>query len=456
MIVSATTRTRRAVAALAAAAALVLGAATGASAARVTDAAPQVVADVRASTYPWSPDPVVGELFDVTSEGWSGDVPVGTSTVTTMTITARQDLVLRPGNWHPGYGDFDFALSGTCPRNLFGSARMAPGDTCTVTWTIHPVELRAGSTAWFFSATPVDPAGVATGESVHGRHDLSFMTHVFLSEKVDFGPVAVGNSVTRPVTIRNVSPVDALLVVDAPDAPVDLPDRPVDPVLVPAGESLTLDAVYTPTWADDELISRAWFHTTLPGSDSRMTGIVRFSGSGVAPVVEPTDPPVDPTDPPVDPTGPVNPFDPSWPIVEVGPLLAPGVYPTVPVDPIDPILPIVDVGPLLAPGLDPTVPMDPTGSTVPIVDVEVPLIPGLDPSGAGRTDAPSAAAVSAEPTPDVVTVPADAEAGAGALATTGGGWTTLVLGALTLLSSGLVLRTWARARSARDGARAVL
>ncbi len=415
MIVSTTTRTRRATAALAAAAALVLGAATGASAAPVTDAAPQVVADVRTSTDPWSPDPVVGELFDMTSQGWSGDVPVGTSTVATMTITAKQDLVLRPGNWYSGSEYFDFALSGTCPSSLFGSARMAPGDTCTVTWTIHPVELSSVSAGWSFYATPVDPAGVATGEKVLGQHNLSFMTHVFLTEDVDFGPVTVGTSATRPVTFRNVSAVDAVLAVDAPYAPVDLPDRPVEPVLVPAGESLTLDAVYTPTWAH-ELSSSAWFRTTLPGSDSRATGIVRFSGSGVDPVVEPTDPPVEPTDPPVDPTGPVDLTDP----------------------------------------VDPTVPVDPTDPTAPIVDVEAHLAPGVDPSGAGRTDAPSPAAVSAEPTPDVVTAPADAEAGAGALATTGGGWTTLVLGALTLLSSGLVLRTWARARSARDGARAVL
>ena len=249
MIVSTTTRTRRATAALAAAAALVLGAATGASAAPVTDAAAQVGADVRTSTDPWSPDPVVGELFDMTSQGWSGDVPVGTSTVATMTITAKQDLVLRPGNWYSGSEYFDFALSGTCPSSLFGSARMAPGDTCTVTWTIHPVELSSVSAGWSFYATPVDPAGVATGEKVLGQHNLSFMTHVFLTEHVDFGPVTVGTSATRPVTFRNVSAVDALLAVDAPYAPVDLPDRPVDPVLVPAGESLTLDAVYTPTWA---------------------------------------------------------------------------------------------------------------------------------------------------------------------------------------------------------------
>ena len=428
MIVSTTTRTRRATAALAAAAALVLGAATGASAAPVTDAAPQVVADVRTSTDPWSPDPVVGELFDMTSQGWSGDVPVGTSTAATMTITAKQDLVLRPGNWYSGSEYFDFALSGTCPSSLFGSARMAPGDTCTVTWTIHPVELSSVSAGWSFYATPVDPAGVATGEKVLGQHNLSFMTHVFLTEDVDFGPVTVGTSATRPVTFRNVSAVDALLAVDAPYAPVDLPDRPVEPVLVPAGESLTLDAVYTPTWAY-ELSSSAWFRTTLPGSDSRATGIVRFSGSGVDPVVEPTDPPVEPTDPPVDPTDP--PVDPTGPF-----------DPTDPIDPTDPV--------------DPTVPVDPTDPAAPIVDLEVPLAPGVDPSGTGRTDAPSAAAVSAEPTPDVVTEPAHAEAGAGVLATTGAGWTTLVLGALTLLSSGLVLRTWARARSARDGARAVL
>ena len=435
MIVSTTTRTRRATAALAAAAALVLGAATGASAAPVTDAAAQVGADVRTSTDPWSPDPVVGELFDMTSQGWSGDVPVGTSTVATMTITAKQDLVLRPGNWHPAYEAFDFALSGTCPSSLFGSARMAPGDTCTVTWTIHPVELSSVSAGWSFYATPVDPAGVATGEKVLGQHNLSFMTHVFLTEDVDFGPVTVGTSATRPVTFHNVSAVDALLAVDAPYAPVDLPDRPVDPVLVPAGESLTLDAVYTPTWAY-ELSSSAWFRTTLPGSDSRATGIVRFSGSGVDPVVEPTDPPVEPTDPPVEPTDPpVDPTDP--PVDPTGP-----VDPTDPIDPTDPV--------------DPTVPVDPTDPAAPIVDLEVPLAPGVDPSGTGRTDAPSAAAVSAEPTPDVVTEPAHAEAGAGVLATTGAGWTTLVLGALTLLSSGLVLRTWARARSARDGARAVL
>ena len=443
MIVSTTTRTRRATAALAAAAALVLGAATGASAAPVTDAAAQVGADVRTSTDPWSPDPVVGELFDMTSQGWSGDVPVGTSTVATMTITAKQDLVLRPGNWYSGSEYFDFALSGTCPSSLFGSARMAPGDTCTVTWTIHPVELSSVSAGWSFYATPVDPAGVATGEKVLGQHNLSFMTHVFLTEDVDFGPVTVGTSATRPVTFRNVSAVDALLAVDAPYAPVDLPDRPVEPVLVPAGESLTLDAVYTPTWAY-ELSSSAWFRTTLPGSDSRATGIVRFSGSGVDPVVEPTDPPVEPTDPPVDPTDP--PVEPTDPPVEP---TDPPVGPTGPVDPTDPIDPTDDP-------VDPTVPVDPTDPTAPIVDVEVPLAPGVDPSGTGRTDRPAAAAVSAEPTPDVVTVPADAEAGAGALAATGGGWTTLVLGALTLLSSGLVLRTWARARSARDGARAVL
>lgn len=422
MIVSTTTRTRRAAAALAAAAALVLGPAAGASAAPATDATAQILADVRTSTDPWSPDPVVGELFDMTSQGWSGDVPVGTSTVATMTITAKQDLVLRPGNWYSGSEYFDFALSGTCPSSLFGSARMAPGDTCTVTWTIHPVELSSVFAGWSFYATPVDPAGVATGEKVLGQHNLSFMTHVFLTEDVDFGPVTVGSSATRPVTFRNVSAVDALLAVDAPYAPVDLPDRPVEPVLVPAGESLTLDAVYTPTWAY-ELSSSAWFRTTLPGSDSRATGIVRFSGSGVDPVVDPTDPPVEPTDPPVEPTDPP-------------------VDPTGPVEPTDPV--------------DPTVPVDPTDPTAPIVDVEVPLAQGVDPSGAGRTDEPSAAAVSAEPTLDVVTEPAGAEAGAGALATTGGGWTTLVLGALTLLCSGLVLRTWTRARSARDGARAVL
>lgn len=408
---------RRAAAGAVAAAALVIGLSTVASAAPLdaTTGGAVSTAVVRA-VDPWSPEPVENELFTQTSQGWSGDVPVGTTTTTTMTITAKQDLVLRPENWYSGSEFFDFALGGRCPSSLFGSVRMAPGETCTVTWTMHPHDLVSLAAGWSFSATPVDADGAATGDAVLGEHNLMYYATVFSAEDVDFGEVVVGSSASKAVTFHNGSAVDAYLAVDAPWGDVTIPGRPVDTVLVPAGQELTVDAVYTPT-RPGSLTSSSWYRTTLPGSEGRGTSIVRFSGSAVDGPTPPAVGPVDPTDPPSGPSDPSS--DPSDPSM----------------DPSDPTTDPTDVS------------TDPEG---PLVD---PTLPQGDQTGAGSTVAtPSAPAASGEVTSAAPT----SATGAGALASTGAPGLALALGALTLVCLGVAVRVWSRSRAVRDDARSAL
>lgn len=411
-----TTLPRRAVAVAAVAAAVVTGLSTPGAAASVGAGTHlSTVEEVRTggvarAADPWSPDPVIGEIFDMTSQGWIGDVPVGTTQTTSMTITAKQDLVLRPTNWYPGSEYFDFALAGTCPSSLFGSARMAPGDTCTVTWTMHPTQVLSVAAGWSFSATPVDASGTPTGPAVSDQHALQFGSTVFTAEDVDFGAVTVGSPATRPVTFHNGSAVDAYLAVDAPWGRVTIPERPEAPVLVPAGGELTLDAVYDPS-AAETLSTSSWYRTTLPGSSSRRTDVVRFVGSGIADAVDPTEPPVDPTEPPVDPTEPIEPTDPTAPT------------PPGPTDPaVEPV----------GPGAPP--------SPAPVGPDPAPSGPSSAPAPQPAADQTPATAADAGGPPDSATGEAD-----GVLASTGPRVLAMALGALTLVTVGAGLRVRSRA-----------
>ena len=357
---------------------------------------------------PWSPEPVTGELFDMTSQGWKGDVPVGTSTATTMTITAHQDLRLEPDNWAPGGDNHTFALAGTCPTSRFDSVRMAPGETCTVTWTIHPTVLTTTSTSWTFSGTPLDANGAESGDRVVGQHNLEFSSFAFEAEAVDFGSVPVGTSHPRPVTFRNVSAVDATILVEHPwDLSMVFEGLPVDPVLVPPGASVTLEAVYSP--ADvGETVSEAWFWSALPGSSRGASGSVALAGTGIEATAPPVDP--DPVDPPVDPSEP-------------------------PVFPVDP--PVEPAGPG-DPSVSPVeVPPEPTGPVTPVAPASEEAEPRADvaPAAVDRNGVPAAQV-------GPVT---------GVLAMTGGQWLTLVLGALALIGAGAASCLWGQLRpSLRD------
>lgn len=223
-------------------------------------------------------------LYTQSAERVTATTPVGATESFRVQIAAKVPLTLSGASWTGSTGpDYSITGSASCPQSNSGSASLEPGEICVITVSSHPQRLMSVIESVRFLAQERGDGNVPVGDPLAGSFVVDIVSRALVfSERMDFGRVEVGQSLTIPLEMTNISQVGVLLRFSLDDAPFELVGAESgEEIRVGPGATSRILVRFAPQTEGEALSSGVLRYRLDDGSPAQRTDYIPLTGTGI-------------------------------------------------------------------------------------------------------------------------------------------------------------------------------